>query len=151
MHFEALIFWKRFLKSSSQICLNRVRSGLRSEAIVHTQIWILVHVQARKTKIDYFWGLHPHFLSCLTLWYSWPKNVLQFWLCYIRKMVQFHVVDLIKKQRISGGFRGGGQGALAPPPARFPPNQEPKAPYFSVSAPPHPKSWIRHCACHHIQ
>ena len=23
------------------------------------------------------------------------KNVLQFWLCYIRKMVQFHVLDLV--------------------------------------------------------
>ena len=23
------------------------------------------------------------------------KNVLQFWLCYIEKMVQFHVLDLI--------------------------------------------------------
>ena len=25
----------------------------------------------------------------------WGKNVLQFWLCYIGKMVQFHVLDLI--------------------------------------------------------
>ncbi len=27
--------------------------------------------------------------------YQARKNVLQFWLCYIRKMVQFHVLDLI--------------------------------------------------------
>ncbi len=26
---------------------------------------------------------------------SWIKNVLQFWLCYIRKMVQLQVLDLI--------------------------------------------------------
>ncbi len=33
----------------------------------------------------------PRFLIKLTL----SKNVLQFWLCYIRKMVQFHVLGLI--------------------------------------------------------
>ncbi len=26
---------------------------------------------------------------------GYAKNVLQFWLCYVRKMVQFHVLDLV--------------------------------------------------------